>query len=1273
MDEAQERYRIGFDIGGTFTDFVLADSKSGTIQLHKCLTTPHAPSEGVLQGLSDLLSEANLALSDITQLIHGTTLVTNAIIERKGAKVGLLTTHGFRDILEFGHEQRYDIHDLFLSFPDALVPRRRRIEIEERMNRDGDVVTPIDMEQVGEAVSSLVDDGITSIAVCFLHSYKNPEHERAARDMVASQFPDLNISISSEVQPQLREYERTSTTVANAYVQPLAKKYLAELESAFVERGFQGRFYMIQSSGGLVSPSVAAEYPVRLLESGPAGGGQATAFVGRLIERDDVISFDMGGTTAKACLIEKGEASIAPMMEAGRIHRFKKGSGMPIVAPVIDMIEIGAGGGSIAWVNSLGLLKVGPESSGANPGPACYGVRGENNSGRMTVTDANLLLGYLNPDYFLGGRMKLDIAAAQEAISPICEKLSMEPIEAAWGIYDIVCENMAAAARVHIVEKGHDPRRFSMVALGGAGPAHAACVARKLGVREVIVPPASGAASALGFLVAPLSFDISRSLPCKLDNLDFDTINRTLDDLERETHKLISTAEVDESELEVQRRADMRLFGQMHEISVPIPDGSLTPEKLETVRANFVEEYTRRYSDLYEGAQIQVLNWNVECKTRTPRSTFDLALDDVEADSSIGNRSAYFGAGEGFLEAKVVDRYALRPGDTIEGPAIIEERESTTVVPPGDTMTVDDQFNLRVNVDVNKKQAEPISSRATIQEKVAEIESDPIGLEIMWSRLINITEECAETVIRTAFSLIIGQAQDFACEVLDAKGNQLAHSPRSMPVFNISLPMAVNAMIERFPVEKLDPGDILVTNDPWLCAGHLFDVALVMPVFRDGKVVALMGVVGHISDIGGTKDSLRAREIYEEGLQIPPMKFCRAGVMNQDLLELIKENVRNSDQVIGDLHALVSACRLGTERICEFMDDYAMRDLEALAKVVQGRAEQAMRDAIAKLPDGIYDGEIWNDGLGTPERYPVSISVKRDELEVDFEGAPEQQQQGAGNCTLTYTVAHTSYPLKCVLSPEVPGNAGCYRPFNIKVPKHSILNCDKPLAVNMRVRTGWYIAANIFNAIAPAAAEAVQSFTGLPGSALFYGTEEDGHVFNDHLFQGGGQGAWHNGDGKSGLLWPTSAGNTSVELFETRVPVLVLEKSLIPNSGGAGKMRGGLGQRLRARKLYRDKRLTHVGLYPNGVSLPVDGLFGGKPGALASARVFDATGRVLNDVGIGALITLHDPNEIVELCLGGGSGFGEPEERNRGVLDRDIADGYVTRDQIEWDYEPRST
>ena len=1249
------RWRIGFDIGGTFTDFILLDTARQEIRLHKCLTTPHDPSVGALEGLDAIVAAAGLTLGEIGEIVHGTTLVTNALIERRGAKLGLITTAGFRDLLEMGTEQRYDIYDLFLQYPEPLVPRRRRLEVPERMDRDGNTVVALDLGAVRAAASQLVADGCEAIAVGFLHAYRNPAHERAAGAVIRAGFPDIAVSLSSDVVAELWEYQRLTTTCANAFVQPLMDRYVRRLEQELWARGFRGALYLMHSAGGLISPETARKFPIRLLESGPAGGGLATAFFGAAAGKSDVISFDMGGTTAKACLIENGRAATAAEMEAARVHRFKKGSGLPIKAPVIDMIEIGAGGGSIAGVDEVGLLKVGPHSAGADPGPACYGRGGT----EATVTDANLLLGYYDPGFFLGGRMALDVAAAERALAALGEKLGLSAIAAAWGIHRVVTESMAAAARIHIVEKGRDPRRYAMVGFGGAGPAHAAGVARALGVQEVLIPPASGAASALGFLAAPLSFEQVRSHPVRLDRPGAaPAIEAVLTELESDTRARITGAGIAPGDVVVERSADMRLFGQLHEISVPLPEGAIDEAAMPTILAAFRTAYEARYTAVYAGVAVQIVSVRARARGPVPELTLAQAAIAATGAAHKATRPAWFG--DGFVATPVYDRYALAPGTTIAGPAIIEEREATTVIAPGDHLGVDATGTMRIAIALTPQAAARITPATPMAEARALIEADPISLEIMWARLVTVVEEMWHTIVRTAFSLIVSEAQDFACDLLDPDGESLAHSPRAMPVFNLTVPIAVKALLKKFPPHTLQPGDVLVTNDPWLCAGHLFDIAVVTPVFHSGRLVALTATVGHVGDIGGTKDSLRAREIYDEGFQIPPMHLYRAGVPNQDLLDLLAENVRKKDEVLGDIFSFVAANQLGAERLVAFMDDYGMHDLRALAAVVQDRSEAAMRAAIRALPDGEYRSDAWNNPLGTMLHYPLKITVAGDTVALDFTGAPQQLPQGGLNCTYTYTAAHATYPMKCILSPGIRSNAGCYRPFTVIAEEGSILNCTKPASVNLRTRVGWYIAPNIFRALAEAAPGQVQAATGLPHAINIYGRDAQSHVYADHFFMGGGQGASARSDGKSALLYPTSAANTSVELMETRAPVLVLEKALIADTGGPGRHRGGLGTRTRIRKLHDDGLPTLFSVYPEGVGVKPAGLFGGLPGGDVHGTVTDLAGTVVHNCGTGELVTLTTADRVVEVQLAGGAGFGNPHSRARGQLEDDIADGYVS-------------
>lgn len=1250
------RWRLGFDIGGTFTDFILYDAKAQEVTLHKRLTTPHDPAEAALEGVAEILAMKGIGYADVAEMVHGTTLVTNAVIERRGAALGLITTQGFRDVLEIGAEQRYDIYDLFVAFPEPLVSRELRLEVPERIDAEGRVVVPLDEAALIRATERLMAEGCEAVAVAFLHAYANPAHEARAAALIRAAFPDLAVSVSHEVVAEIGEYQRTVTTCANAYVQPLMHRYVTRLEEVLRAAGFAGPLRLMHSAGGLVSPDTARRLPIRLLESGPAGGGLATALFGAGAHKTEVISFDMGGTTAKACMIENGRAEIAPMMEAARVHRFTKGSGLPIKAPVIEMIEIGAGGGSIAALDAVGLLKVGPHSAGSDPGPACYGMGGT----EPTVTDANLVLGYYDPAWFLGGRMMLDLEAARAAVARVAEPLGLSVEEAALGIHKVVVEGMAAAARVHLVERGNDPRHYAMVGFGGAGPAHAADVARVMGIAEVIIPPASGAASALGFLAAPLSHEAVRSLRVELaEGLDAEALNRLLEELEAEGRRELEVAGVAAADMTVERSADMRLVGQMHEISVPLPAGRLEAAALPKVREAFLQAYAARYSEPFAGARFEAVNFRIRVAGPVPTLSLAGATGGGDTGAKIkGRRTAWFEGGP--QDTAVWDRYALRPGDCIPGPAIIEEREATTVIGPGDAVTVDAGLNLCIRVGAGTVARALVTAGMSRSEAVAAIEADPIGLEIMWARLVNVVEEMWHTVCRTAFSLVIAESQDFACELLDKDGETLAHSPRAMPVFNLTLPRAVKALLERYPAETLQPGDVLITNDPWLCAGHLFDIAIVTPCFRDGKLAGLMGTVGHVSDIGGTKDALKAREIYEEGLQIPPMKLYDAGRPNETLLRLIAQNVRGGEQVLGDIHSFIAANEIGAERLCAFMDDYGMEDLGALAEVVQGLSERAMRAAIAAIPDGTYRATISNNPLGQRLEYPVKITVAGEAMEIDFDGAPPQLAQGGLNSTLNYTAAHATYPLKCMLTPAVRGNAGCYRPFTVKAPEGSILNPTYPASVNIRTRTGWYIAPNIFAALAEAAPAQVQAFTGLGVAATVYGRDADGCYYSDMLFCGGGQGGSARGDGHSALLWPTSAAGTSIELMESRAPILVLEKGFLPDTGGPGQHRGGLAQRVRFRKRLDDGQVTLVSVYPEGVDNPITGLFGGQPGGGARGRVLDGEFHVLHDCGTGELVELTGPDQIVELTLAGGSGYGDPSQRDPGRLARDIALGFVT-------------
>ena len=693
----EKRIRVGVDVGGTFTDFVMVDENRDEIFVGKQLTTPDDPSIAIIDGTKRIAREAKIDPSKIHSIVHGTTLVTNTIIERKGAKVGLITTKGFRDSLEMGKEIRYDLYDLHLEAPPTLVPRYLRRGVGERIGPDGDELLAFDQEEFREVARSLIEDEkVEAIAICFMHSYRNSAHEQAAKEIFIKEFPDVPLSVSSEVAPEIREFERASTACANAYVQPMMQRYLSTLETKLNSLGINGPLYVMLSGGGIATLRQAREFPIQLVESGPAAGAMAACYFGGLIGETNLISFDMGGTTAKMCLVEGERPERSHDFEAGRVKRFKKGSGLPLKVTVVDMIEIGAGGGSIASIDRMGLLKVGPRSAGSKPGPVCYGLGGV----EPTVTDADLHLGYLDPAYFLGGEMGLDLGKVQDAIqSRISEPLGMDIQASALGIHSVVNENMAAATRRYLAEKGRDPRDFAIIAFGGAGPVHAYGLAKLLKVKRLIVPFRAGVTSALGFLVSPPAIDLVRSYVARLGEFDLDYANSLFSEMEEEARDLLVEAGAAPDTIKFDRTADMRHAGQGFDIPVPLPPGTLDDNSRDVIGESFYATYHKLFERVVKDVPIELMSWRVSAMAPAYEVSMKFSGEDIETKDPVkGARAAYF-ADFGTQTCTVYDRYALRPGFTFAGPAVVEEKESTTVIGPDAKVRVDEYLNLFVDIE----------------------------------------------------------------------------------------------------------------------------------------------------------------------------------------------------------------------------------------------------------------------------------------------------------------------------------------------------------------------------------------------------------------------------------------------------------------------------------------------------------------------------------------------------------------------------------------------
>jgi N-methylhydantoinase A len=684
--------KLAFDTGGTFTDFALIDDH-GVVHLHKVLSTPANPADAVITGAGELLARVNGDASpENLQVLGATTVVTNAVLERKGVKTAFIATDGFQDMLRIRNEGRYDLYDLKLQYPEPLVPRNLCLGIGERVTAEGDVVTALDEAGVAGVAARLKHEGIRSVAVCLLHAYKHPGHEKRIGALLTDADPDLFVSLSSEVCPEVREFDRASTTVVNAYTRPLMAGYVRHLEKQLGGCGVSGQFLWMTSSGGMVPSARAAEAPVRLIESGPAAGAVAAAEYARLAGETSVLSFDMGGTTAKLCLIPNGEPKIGTDLEVARHQRFAKGSGFPLKIQSIQMIEIGAGGGSIAARNPLGLLDVGPRSAGAEPGPAAYGRGGT----EPTVTDADILLGYVGVNSFVGGSFKVSREPAEAAMERLAEMLGITAERCAYGIHDVINESMAKAASMHAADCGVDPRTLPMVAFGGAGPVHAYGVARKLGVRKVICPVGAGVTSAVGLLIAPVAVDVSASAPMAVARWDRAAMTSVLASLAEQGRAIVLGAGISPEAVALAYSVDMRHVGQGHEITVAVPSLDL-PE--EAFMAELLENFFRRYRDLYgrnvHGSDVEAITWRL--RTSGPKGR--VSRPKVERKSTgegalKGHRPVYFEELRQRVETPVYDHYALETGVEIKGPAIVEQAESTVVVGPRATAHVDAQSNL---------------------------------------------------------------------------------------------------------------------------------------------------------------------------------------------------------------------------------------------------------------------------------------------------------------------------------------------------------------------------------------------------------------------------------------------------------------------------------------------------------------------------------------------------------------------------------------------------
>jgi 5-oxoprolinase (ATP-hydrolysing) len=1235
-----ESLRIGIDVGGTFTDFAAYDSVSQTFFEHKVLTTPSHPTQAILAGLETLLSESGLALTRLNDaiIIHGTTLITNALITRTGKSPALITTKGAGDTIETGKGNRYDPYDRMLERPAPLVPRPLRKMLTERILADGTVYSVLDDEEVKTVFQTLVAEGVEAVAVCLLHSYANASHEQRIKKIAKDMGLNLYLSLSSEIAPELGEFERMTTTAANAYIQPIAEGYLAELQDALKELGHDGAFYLMWSDGGLASVDVTLQAPIRLLESGPAAGALAVRHFAKSQNIQRALAFDMGGTTAKICLIRDGEPSRSPSFEIGRVHRNKPGSGTTVKVPSIHMLEIGAGGGSIGHVDDLGFLKVGPKSAGAEPGPACYDLGGEG----ATVTDANLLLGYLSQDATLAGGLKLNKTKAEEAANGLGLAANLSSHEVAVGIRRIITETMAQAAQLHVTESGEDPRDYTLLAFGGAAPLHAFDVAKALGIRQVILPKRAGVLSAFGFLTAKVGLEQVQSFLMSLEELDSATLLDVLNDLKEKATLTLTKGNVAQNDMRFEFALDMRYRGQGYDVQVPIALNKLTPEALETA---FKTAYHNRYGEGQEGV-VEIRACRLSAYGTEPNVSARAQQKNTKSQPTHITRQVWFAAENEWLETPVLKLEEVHSGTAYAGPLLVEAPHTTYVIGQGGSLMLNAEGDLLMSVP----EATP-----TATESEAQILS-PIDLEIITARLRAIADEADQALLKTAFSSAVRDGKDYSLVISDPQGRCIAMPTTCMPLFVTCMPRTIGLITEMYPPESFKPGDIVMTNDPWLGAGHKSDVALIAPVFKEEKLVAFIGTILHVADIGGTLGDFRAWDIYEEGLMLPPCKLYEEGKINSALESIIRANVRTPEMVFGDINAMRTAIEVISKRLAELWQTSPQLDLSQVADEVSSRARSAFLEKLRTIPQGNYYAELEADGiLGGNEEMRKSIhlalsaKMTGDELVLDFTGTAAQRPRQAINVPISYTLADAIYAMQYMLAPAVPNIGPQFSPIRVHAPEGCILNAKAPVPVYARTRTGIHISTLVNAALAQAVPDWVQAGCGHNIIYHMVGNRKDGSYFGVTFMPKGGMGATGGRDGWDCTVYPTNCTMISTEVAETLAPVLI-EHEIAQDTAGPGRERGGSGQLVTLISLS-DEPLT-LGFRPNFVRHTPIGLNQGLAGAAAFVEV---NGSLERDDPV-----VLKKGDVVRVRTAGGGGIGDPLKRPREKVLEDLKAGIIS-------------
>ena len=1226
--------RIAVDIGGTFTDLQVLDGRTGSIHAWKTPTTPNDPSEGLMRGVREAAAQFRFALAEVGLLLHGTTIATNAVLERRLARGALLTTAGFEDVLEITRHYRRELYALDPDPPPVLIPRDRRFGVSERIRADGSVERALDPAAIPALLARIGD--AECVAVCLLHAYANPAHEHALRNALLAAKPGLAVSLSSEISPEIREYERTSTTVLNSLLMPAVQDYLRRLEARLGEDGFAPTVFLVQSNGGACTLRRAAEQPAGLLLSGPSGGALAAERLAGLLGKPNIIAVDMGGTSYDVSVVQGGRVATVTQGEVDRL---------PVRLPMVEMRTIGAGGGSIASVDAGGRLLVGPRSAGSKPGPVAYGSGGT----EPTVTDANLALGRLDPDYFLGGAMTLDMAATRRAITGhVAKPLGLSSEAAAEGILRVTDNALGAAVRLSLFEKGLDPRDFALLSFGGAGGLHATAVADEVGIGTVVFPREPGTLSAGGILFGDLVQDFSRSrlIPATPDALP--AVSDLLDELRAEAWAKLNADDAPVEQRVLLVAADMRYHGQAFELLIPWGDTSCPgAADLASLVADFHDAHRRRFSFADPAEPAEIVTLRVSAIGRLPRPAIAPPAPADRPARKATRRAWERGA---WHEVAVWDREALRSEDVIEGPALVEEPFATHWIGTGWTAALGPAGALVAG------------RQAAAAPAVQQVALSPVDVEIIRNALTAAANEMDATVWRTSRSTIVRELLDYSTAVFDAHGDNLAQSARIPSHLNSMSHLLRELLDKHVDAATWGEGDVVATNDPYCGGQHLPDIVTFMPVVHDGERIGFVGTLCHHIDVGGLAAgsyAATATEIFQEGLGIPPLKLVEAGRPNAGVWAMIRQNVRKPDLLLGDLQSQLASLEVGATALRRLAERHgAAGFLEASRRILDG-SEAAMRAAIRRMPDGIYEFEDFldDDGvdLGQPVRLHVRLEIAGDTLTADLSGC-SPQTRGPVNATLASSAAAVLFAAISASDETLPVNAGCYRPVRVIAPEGLCVNARAPAPVAHRIA----VTHRLLNAMHGALHQAVPDR--IP--AAYYGnsyvctfqtvpTAGPREVLVE--IEIGGSGAHPRKDGvnafSSGMH---NNSNIPVEMIETGLPLTLQRYALLPGSGGAGRQRGGLGLvrewRVECEACIFTANMDRFNHRPYGLA----GGGPATPGRLTLLR--DGIQTPIAPKTDGLQLRRGD---VVRLETSGGGGFGPSRERDPAATSADATLGYV--------------